>query len=405
MVSGCEGRRVKPIEIALVVYGLSDNWLGGVNYFRNLVAVFDGAGEQGLRLNVLANDPSYFADLKLSARVRVHRVPMLEHRTPAWWVRKLLAKALGRDAMLVRELQRLDVRLVVFSHVSGAAAAGIRCMPWIPDFQSQHHPEFFQREVVAIERQRAIDWLRECDGLIVSSQTARDDAMRLFNAAPAQLRTLRFAPKLEVGMLAEPALRDEVLARHGVDRPYIFVPNQYWQHKNHTLVVKALKRLRDQGRALPLVVSTGKTEDMRRPTYFAEFEAALQAAGVQSAYRVLGVIDRRDMLVLLAHAAVVLNPSRFEGWSTSVEEAKALGKTLWVSDIPVHREQIVGLADAQLFGVDDDGALAALLARPAQQGGAVTDHPPRPQPALYKRFESEFMALLAALAAVKETTP
>jgi glycosyltransferase involved in cell wall biosynthesis len=35
----------------------------------------------------------------------------------------------------------------------------------------------------------------------------------------------------------------------------------------------------------------------------------------------------------------VLQPSLFEGWSTSVEEVKSLGKSIIVSDIPVHREQ------------------------------------------------------------------
>ena len=36
---------------------------------------------------------------------------------------------------------------------------------------------------------------------------------------------------------------------------------------------------------------------------------------------------------------VVINPSKFEGWSTTVEEAKSLGKNIILSDIPVHREQ------------------------------------------------------------------
>jgi glycosyltransferase involved in cell wall biosynthesis len=35
----------------------------------------------------------------------------------------------------------------------------------------------------------------------------------------------------------------------------------------------------------------------------------------------------------------VINPSLFEGWSTTVEEAKSLGKQAIVSDLPVHREQ------------------------------------------------------------------
>ena len=53
---------MKPVDLAVVVYRLSENWLGGVNYYRNLLAVFDGAGEAGLRLNVFTNDPAFLAE-------------------------------------------------------------------------------------------------------------------------------------------------------------------------------------------------------------------------------------------------------------------------------------------------------------------------------------------------------
>ena len=41
----------------------------------------------------------------------------------------------------------------------------------------------------------------------------------------------------------------------------------------------------------------------------------------------------------MRHSLALINPSYFEGWSTSVEEAKSLGKRVILSDIPVHREQ------------------------------------------------------------------
>jgi glycosyltransferase involved in cell wall biosynthesis len=41
-------------------------------------------------------------------------------------------------------------------------------------------------------------------------------------------------------------------------------------------------------------------------------------------------------------AVALIQPSVNEGWSTAVEEAKALGKTLVLSDIPVHLEQCPG---------------------------------------------------------------
>jgi hypothetical protein len=38
-------------------------------------------------------------------------------------------------------------------------------------------------------------------------------------------------------------------------------------------------------------------------------------------------------------SSAVLQPSLFEGWSTVVEDVKAMGRPLFLSDIPVHLEQ------------------------------------------------------------------
>jgi glycosyltransferase involved in cell wall biosynthesis len=42
---------------------------------------------------------------------------------------------------------------------------------------------------------------------------------------------------------------------------------------------------------------------------------------------------------LMVASQALLNPSLFEGWSTTVEEARALGVSMILSDIGVHREQ------------------------------------------------------------------
>ena len=55
-----------------------------------------------------------------------------------------------------------------------------------------------------------------------------------------------------------------------------------------------------------------------------------------------------------------MQPSRFEGWNTSIEDAKAIGRPVIASGIDVHREQV---ADAfGFFDVDDPAGLADLLA-------------------------------------------
>jgi glycosyltransferase involved in cell wall biosynthesis len=136
---------------------------------------------------------------------------------------------------------------------------------------------------------------------------------------------------------------------------FVHLPNQLWKHKNHELVVEALARTPEV-----VVVATGPTENYRHAGLFTDLMAQVRKLGLGERFRHLGLVSFAEMISLMRHSVAVINPSRFEGWSTTVEEAKSLGKRLLVSDIPVHREQAP--ARASYFGVDDPAAVAAQLA-------------------------------------------
>jgi len=53
----------------------------------------------------------------------------------------------------------------------------------------------------------------------------------------------------------------------------------------------------------------------------------------------LGLVDYAIVKALMHKSLAVINPSLFEGWSTTVEEAKGVGKKVLLSNIPVHQEQ------------------------------------------------------------------
>ena len=115
----------------------------------------------------------------------------------------------------------------------------------------------------------------------------------------------------------------------------------------------------------------------------------------------LGVVPYADTQALMAHSRAVINPSRFEGWSTTVEEAKTMGKTLLLSDIPVHREQSPKLG--RFFGADDAPALAGHMrqclieARPTIDIAAQqADYRQR-----LRQFGSNYLALIRSLAAAQ----
>jgi glycosyltransferase involved in cell wall biosynthesis len=74
------------------------------------------------------------------------------------------------------------------------------------------------------------------------------------------------------------------------------------------------------------------------------------------------MVPRADQIEIFRHAALVVQPSLFEGWSTVVEDAKAVAAPMLLSDLPVHREQTAGVQRAWTFQPRDPDALASRLA-------------------------------------------
>ena len=212
---------------------------------------------------------------------------------------------------------------------------------------------------------RVADW---CSTLVLSSADAQRDLSAFAPAAAAKSRILHFVASPAAG--EAPKGKDFLAQTYDIRQPYFFLPNQFWRHKNHRLVVDALGLLAKRGRA-PLVVSTGHPRDYRSPDHFDALMAHAEAVGAAPYFRVLGLVPYDHLSTLLNHAIAAINPSLFEGWSTTVEEAKSMGKTVILSDIPVHREQAP--PGGVFVAPDDPAAMAEALQATAGAWSEVAD--------------------------------
>jgi glycosyltransferase involved in cell wall biosynthesis len=79
--------------------------------------------------------------------------------------------------------------------------------------------------------------------------------------------------------------------------------------------------------------------DCRNPGYYNQFFARVHELEVHENVLLLGVLPKMEQFQLLRGSIALIQPSLFEGWHTGVEEARLAGKTVLLSDIPVHREQ------------------------------------------------------------------
>lgn len=242
-------------------------------------------------------------------------------------------------------------------------------LAWYPDFQWRHFPELFSEAEVR-DRDRQWNYLTErADGIIVISQSAADDALSAHPHIADKLHVLGFPPVLHEAVLKrEP---EEVRRKYNLPGRFLLVCNQFWQHKNHELVLRALGQLKRYGKVPPVVAFTGLPHDYRNPDSFSQLLKSMHEEGLNDYCRFLGVLPREEQLALLRASEAVIQPSRFEGRGAIGEEATLLGTQLLCSDLPVHRE--LNIPGALFFSVDGVEELAELMARDYQPASKSTE--------------------------------
>jgi hypothetical protein len=280
---------------------------------------------------------------------------MLDHGTFSWLLRKLVAKSPAGDWLLYRLLRQH--RIAVISHgrplVSKSLMASVG---WIPDFQHVHLPEYFTKREKQARDWEFMELCVKCDKVIVSSECALADLRAFAPQYAWKGEVLQFvATPPDQSMM--PSLA-ELQQRYNFAGPYFLLPNQFWVHKNHSVVIAALTMLKQQNRRV-VVLATGGTGDHRRPKFFSHLMRHAKECDVVDRFRVLGVVEFNDLSGLMQHTVALINPSHFEGWSTSVEESKSMGKQILLSDIPVHREQAPALG--VFFNPNDAEGLARCM--------------------------------------------
>jgi glycosyltransferase involved in cell wall biosynthesis len=322
------------IRVGFLIAPAGTGWVGGVNYYINLLSAI--ASSQRIRPVILTGATTADAVAKEFPGVEIVKSRLIDPTQKWMSARRVAEKLYGRAFALERLLGAHKIDALSHSSHLGSRSR-FPTIGWIPDFQHVRLPEFFSEQECR-NRDGIFARLADyCTRIIVSSEDARQDLVKFRPKAADKARVLHFVPGFS-NAAGPPESRQSLLDRYGVEGPYFHLPNQFWAHKNHVVVIDALKQARAKGRPM-IVVTTGKAEDYRNPNHFADLMRRAADSGCQDDFKVLGLVPFADLAALMRHSVAVINPSLFEGWSTTVEESKSLGKTIILSDIPVHREQ------------------------------------------------------------------
>lgn len=369
----------KPVRVG-ILWQRGGEWHGGGIYRENLARILRdrpettpivvlryedevaGLDPEFASLERVVIEPAFQRLVAEQARYQAAAAPVVTAPGRRWWRRGGQVAAppagpppvrpgLGQALALIGAEEDIDL----FFPVPGLDAAEVSGMGWIPDFQHRFLPENFSEEE-RLDREKRFGAIARMREVLLSSQDCLSHFRSIYPDSTATVSVWSFYSRLFPSTLAlDP---EDVRSGYHLPTEFFLVANQFWRHKDHAVVLEAMALMKERGGS-PHVVFTGALRDKRGEAHIDHFLQTVQRRGLHEEVRVLGFLPREEQLALMRRSLAVIQPSRFEGWSTVVEDCRALGQRIVLSDLKVHLEQ--NPPHGQFFPTGDADALAAAI--------------------------------------------
>jgi glycosyltransferase involved in cell wall biosynthesis len=266
----------------------------------------------------------------------------------------LVARAAGLKSRLDRLVERLDLHALWFvtpfyEHTDTPFIYTVwdlqhRAQPWFPEVSSRGRWEFREKNYMRVIPRASV--------VIVANQAARRELQRYYAVADECIKLLPHpTPSFVLGSSVERTSPTKV---HSLQTPYVLYPAQFWPHKNHVGLLRAIAWLREQ-RGLELDIALVGSD--RGNLEHVKLEA--QRLGIARQTKFLGFVERNDLVALYQGAAALVYVSFFGPENLPPLEAFALS-------CPVVASRYTG-AEEQL----GEAALLVDPSRPAEIGEAI----------------------------------
>lgn len=224
----------------------------------------------------------------------------------------------------------------------------------VHDVQELRFPEYFsaaQRAIRAMHHWEALDKARK---LIVSYEHVKADLIKYFALPESKIDVCPIAYQSITLQEPTPNASLAYALKYQKKSPYLLYPAQTWRHKNHTLLLQALRKVRERQWPELQLICTG-----RRNEFYTEIERQVEASSLEGAVLFTDVVPEDELLWLYRNAALVVIPTEYEAGSYPLLEAMMLGAPVICSNVTSLPETI---EDRRfVFDPYDEEALAALI--------------------------------------------
>jgi hypothetical protein len=213
----------------------------------------------------------------------------------------------------------------------------IKSFSWITDFQHLYYPQYFtflQRFFRTIN----IFYIAfSSSKIVLSSNASATDLKKIINFNLKKIFVHHFF--FRNYNLKNIININKLKKKFNIKKKFFFLPNQYWFHKNHLLVLKSIVDLKKRYNLSINIISSGSMYAKNSRIYYQKVDDFIEKQGLRNNYKYIGIVSEKELWSLMYYSLAIINPSEFEGWNTSVMQAKALSKYNIISNIKAHTEQ------------------------------------------------------------------
>ena len=177
---------------------------------------------------------------------------------------KNILDKIGLNYSLDKYFDQFKIDLVYFTGGVGMALKleymNFICTVW--DLCHRDYPEFPEiRENGEFEAREFVfnKVLPKAVAIIVDSETGKKNLSKYYNLSPERIFIIPFSPAVSVDRFKQNSQDNEVSIsrKYNIKYPYIFYPAQFWSHKNHIYILKAIKILNENNGPKISVVFSG----------------------------------------------------------------------------------------------------------------------------------------------------
>jgi len=289
----------------------------------------------------------------LSSFVLIFLIPSLAF--PFRWAYRIYEKLVGTFTPLETRMVAAgcDVWLVPFAGTGTPIVAPHVLV--IFDLVHRHVPEIYSAPVRDYVERLFAARAREATLIYCGSNFVKDhDLAPSFPSVADRIRVFQLAPPLDLQSYQTMPDLSTLCRKYRIGSRFLFYPAGQRAHKNHAMLVRAMKKLSQKAAHSSLeLVFTG--ECRQSP----ELVRLIHQEGLSHRVHFLGVLSRREIQTLYRHALLVPLPSLHEGYGLPLLEALQNECPVACADIPAFRELVAGFNHGvQFFDPRDPDAMA-----------------------------------------------